>query len=116
MIEEALYDHLKANVPSVSGRVYPMIMPQDCDKPAMVYTVVMDMDDQTDVGCVMANNTRFQIDVYAENYLQAKQIKNEVKSALYAFEYYPSELNTMDWFEGEFELFRQIIEFTLRSK
>lgn len=116
MIEEELVAHLKSNVPLVSNRVYPLIMPQDCDKPALVYTVINDGDNKGLEGCISSYDTRFQIDVYAEGYLEAKNIKNEVKSALYAFSSYPEGLNSRDGFEGGTDLFRQIIDFTLRSK
>ncbi len=116
MIEQELFTHLKNNVPLVSERIYPLIMPQDCTKPALVYTVVNDGDNKGLEGCISSYDTRFQVDVYATSYLAAKNIKNEVKSALYAFSSYPEGLNSRDGFEEDTELFRQIIDFTLRSK
>ena len=116
MIEADLFNHLQSKVLSVSGRVYPLVMPQDCPKPALVYTVVNDMDNRGVEGCVSSYNTRFQVDVYATSYLEAKTIKNEVKGALYLFSHYPEVLNSRDGFEEDQELFRQIIDFTLRSK
>jgi len=116
MIEAALFSHLESSVVSVDGRVYPLVMPQDCEKPALVYTVVNDADNRGVEGCVGSYDTRFQVDVYARSYFEAKNIKNEVKSALYAFVHYPEVLNSRDGFEEEEELFRQIIDFTLRSK
>ncbi len=116
MIEEELFTHLKDNVPLVDERVYPLIMPQDCTKPALVYAVVNDGDNHCAEGDVSSYDTRFQVDVYALSYMEAKNIKNEVKSALYAFTSYPEALNSRDGFEEDTELFRQIIDFTLRSK
>ena len=116
MIESALFFYLQAKVPSVGGRVYPLVMPQDCKKPALVYTVVNDSDNRGLDGCVGSCNTRFQVDVYAKSYLQAKDIKNEVKNALYLFDHYPEVLNSRDGYEEDRELFRQIIDFTLRNK
>ncbi len=116
MIEEELFAHLKTNVTSVDERIYPLIMPQNCTKPALVYTVIFDGDEQTINGCVVCNNIRFQVDVYSESYAEAKTIKEEVKAALYTFDAYPIDLYTMDGFEEEEELFRQIIDFRLRSE
>lgn len=116
MIEELLFAHLVANVPLVDGRVYPLIMPQDCEKPALVYTVINDGDNKGLEGCVSSYDTRFQVDVYTTSYMEAKDIKNEVKSALYSFSSYPEGLNSRDGFEYGTELFRQIIDFTLRNK
>ncbi len=116
MIEEELFAYLKDNVLLVSGRVYPLVMPQDCKKPALVYTVVNDGDNRGLEGCISSYDTRFQVDVYATSYFEAKYIKNEVKSALYDFSSYPEILNSRDGFEDGTDLFRQIIDFTLRSK
>lgn len=115
MIEAELFEHLRTTVASVCGRVYPQIMPQDCSKPALVYTVVFDGDVQSVNGCVVSNNTRLQVDVYSDAYLESKTVKDEVKSSLYDFKFYPVDLFTVDIFEEETELFRQKIEFEIRN-
>lgn len=114
MIEEQLFNHLKVNVASVSERIYPLIMPQNCVKPALVYTVVHDGDMQTISGCVISQDVRFQIDIYGNSYAEVKGILTEVKSALYTFDAYPIGLNSRDGFDSSEELFRQIIDFKLR--
>ena len=114
MIEAELYTHLSTNVTSVSGRVYPQIMSQGCAKPALVYTIINDRDECGASGCVAASVARIQIDVYATDDLLARQIRDEVKSALYSFAYHPIDLNTMDGFVEETELSRQIIDFKIR--
>jgi len=116
MMEETLVTHLKANVSLVSDRVYPLIMPQDCIKPALVYTVVNDKDNQTMSGCVTSSDIRFQVDVYGASYAEMKSVLEEVKAALYSLDTYPMGLNSRDDFEEEYALHRQIIDFTLRSK
>lgn len=115
MIETELYSHLKTNLPSLSERIYPLIMPQGCVKPALVYTVVNSNDNQVADGSVPSESTRIQIDVYATTYIEAKNIKNEVKAALYLFRPIPQELNSRDALEEEVGLFRQIIDFKIRK-
>ena len=115
-MEEILFAHLKDNVSLVEERVYPLIMPQNCTKPALVYTVVNDMDNQSLGSCVISNEVRFQLDIYGASYSQVKAVTEEVKTALYSLESYPMGLNSRDGFEEEQELYRQIIDFTLRSK
>ena len=115
MIEADLYTHLKNNVASVSGRVFPLIMPQNTTKPALVYTVVNDRDDQSVSGCVASQSVRFQIDVYANSYSESKTVLTAVKASLYTFSSYPMNLNSRDGFEEEEGFFRQIIDFTIRS-
>lgn len=115
MIEQELYTHLKDNVASVSGRVYPMKMPQGATKPALVYTVIIDTDNQCLGGDVGSSDIRFQVDVYAESYAAAKTIKEEVKAVLYTFSHPVSGMTTQDGFVEGTELFRQIIDFSIRS-
>lgn len=114
MIEE-LYKYLRINVASVSGRVYPMIMPQDCVKPAIVYSVVNNGDQQNLNDRETYQEIRFQIDIYANSYMEAQTISTEVKSDLYDYEHFPYGLNSRDGFDSDTELFRQIIEFKIRN-
>ncbi|MFT7880711.1 MAG: DUF3168 domain-containing protein [Sulfurimonas sp.] len=114
MIEEELFIHLKGSVPSVNERVYPLIMPQDCEKPALVYANINSRDNQGLEGCVLSISSRIQVDVYATGYSEMKAISQEVKAALYSFGVYPNELNSHDGFEEGQELFRQIIDFYIR--
>ncbi|MDD5359490.1 MAG: DUF3168 domain-containing protein [Sulfurovaceae bacterium] len=116
MIEIELINHLKLQLPILAERIYPQLMPQGCVKPALVYTIVNSSDNQGLEGCVSSENTRVQIDVYANNYLEAKTIKNEVKAALYSFSSIPYAMNSRDGaYEEETGLFRQIIDFKIRK-
>ena len=114
MIETELYQHLDSNVSSVNGRISPLIMPQNTDKPALVYTVISDSDEHSLEGGSCAGVIRVQIDVYAKTYAEAKTVKDEVKAALYSFSYLPYDLITLDGFEDGQELSRQIIDFKIR--
>ncbi|UFH59835.1 hypothetical protein [Sulfurovum mangrovi] len=115
MIEAELFAHLKDNVLSVSERVYPLILPKGCKKPALVYSIVIDNDKRSMSEGGTFNVTRAQIDVYADTHEESVQIKNEVKAALYSFEHHVFNVNTTSMFEEEFELFRQLIDFNIRS-
>jgi hypothetical protein len=113
MIESELYTHLKDSVTSVSARIYPLLMPQNCVKPAIVYGVVYDGDIQT-LGCTVGRNIRFQIDLYGESYQQVKTIKEEIKQALYSFRSKPLDLSTMDGYEEGTKLHRQRFDFKFK--
>jgi len=115
MIEE-LYDKLLWEVKSVDDRVFPLVMPQGCDKPALVYTIVSDVDHQTSTGCVEFSSMRVQVDVYATTYFEAREIRDEVREAMYNFSLYPENFNSVDSYENDTGLFRQKIDFTLRRK
>jgi len=114
MIEQELFAHLEANV-SVNGRIYPALMPQDCAMPALVYLVVTENDEQLLFGDVSHIRYLVQIDVYAKSYGAGKQLKNEVKNALYSFKYYPIGLNVSESYEQETRLFRQMITMTIQE-
>lgn len=116
MIEEDLVSHLSTEVATLIGeRVYPLVMPQDCVKPALVYTVVNDLDNQGINGGSTGFSMRIQIDCYAESYTKAKELKNAVKIALYSFEHYPHDLNNRDIYEETTKLHRQLIDFKLKG-
>jgi len=113
MIEQELYTHLKENVTSVNTRIYPQIMPEDCTKPAIVYSVSFDGDIQT-LGCVVGKNIRFQIDLYSESYSEVKTIKEEIKSSLYSFKHKPLNLFVTDLYEADTKLYRQRLDFKFK--
>ena len=112
MIEADLYQHLKNNTPSISGRIYPKYMPDDCEKPAVVYGVVSDGDIET-LGCVVGSSVRFQLDIYAQRYADVKAIKQEIKTALYSFAYKPQDMFSQDSYEDETNLYREMIDFKI---
>jgi len=111
MIEQALYEHLKANVPLVTGRVFANVMHQNTDKPAMVYTVVSERDITSLGGDCNDVNIEWQVHVYAEEYLENKLVKNEVKAALKTFEPWVRDIVVSDGFDEQSELYVQVITF-----
>ena len=115
MIEALLFSHLSTEVVLVNERVYPLLMPQDCEKPALVYTIVNDSDSQGVNGGLTGFNIRVQIDCYANSYIKAKELKNAVKVALYDFLHYPHGLNSRDIYEESTKLHRQLIDFNLKG-
>jgi hypothetical protein len=113
MIEQELVAHIKDNVPSLSGRFFAKMMPQNSLKPAVVYSVINDSDIET-LGCVIGSDVRFQLDIYAESYAEVKLIKEEVKQALYSFKYKPFNLSSMDDYEDETKLYREMLDFKIK--
>lgn len=112
MIEADLYSHLLTEVPLVNERVYPLVMPQDCKKPALVYSVPAETDKQSlNSSSAYDVRHRFQIDVYGESYLEVKTIKEQVKAALYSFSSYPHNLSVFEGHEPKTKLFRQTLDF-----
>ena len=108
-----LIQHLKD---TLSLQIYPMIMPSDCAKPACVYTIINNRDNQGISGCVSSETIAIQFDIYSKSYKEAEILLDEVKTALYSFKNYPIGINSRDNFETETELFRKIITFSMRDK
>ncbi|PHR57285.1 MAG: hypothetical protein COA44_06185 [Arcobacter sp.] len=115
MIEQELFSHLLTKVTLVNERVYPSLMPQDCLKPALVYSITNDADTQGFNGGLTGFKVRVQIDCYSTSYAEVKELKNAVKAALYSFIYYPHGLNTRDNYEEDVQLHRQLIDFSLKG-
>ncbi len=116
-MEQSLYSLLSSTVLSVDGRVYPLIMPQNCPKPALVYHVINKRDESSMSGwCDQEDSStkyRVQIDVYSEHYSKQKAIAQEVKTALKSFKFGVKEITSRDLFEADTELYRELIEFKI---
>lgn len=115
MIEQELYAHLNA-ANLASGKIYPLKMPGNTVKPAIVYTTVNKRDIQYLGGQKFREEIRLQIDCYAETYAAVKQLEEETKAVLYLFEYPPYELRSIDGYEDQTKLYRQILDFKIQGK
>ena len=111
-----LIDHLKTEVTAVSERVYPLVMPQDTIKPAIVITVISDIDLQSlNNSLPYGSEIRLQVDCYAKKYKDIEALSGAVKTAMYSFDYYPHGFNSRDSYEKDTELHRQLIEFYFKG-
>ena len=115
MIEQDVHFHLKNEVSGVSGRVYPLRLPQKCVKPAIVYFVVSNVENANMSGWCDSSNpkSRMQISIFAEHYSEQKEIEIEVKEALRAFKNKVKEITNRDLFEEQTELYHGLIEFKI---
>lgn len=85
-IEEGLYAKLASDVALVSGRVYPLRLPQTVVLPALVYQRISTARTQThDQSSSGLAQPRFQLTVYAETFNSAKSATNQVRSVLAGF-------------------------------
>lgn len=111
-----LISQLSVEVEGVSGRVYALVMPQDTQTPALVITVITDIDMQSiNNPLPWSSELKLQVDCYADSYKEAKEILSAVKTALYDFEYYPYGLTARDIYEKDTQLHRQLIEFYFKG-
>ena len=108
MIEKDLYLALK----EVCDRVYPLKLPQNALYPAITYMVVNDGQNQTTNGKITSRDVRFQVDIWCETYEEAKSLKDSVVAKI--TELYASSIYAQDFYEDEVELYRELIDFTIK--
>lgn len=78
MIEESLNQWLQANIALAGTRVYPRSLPQNPTLPALTYLGVSGIPWHTHQGTSGIETARFQISCWAERYLAAKQLADQV--------------------------------------
>jgi len=86
MIEAALYDHLRTDpaiAARVGDRIYPAPLPQDVTLPAVTYSRDGAIDTETlDDGQTAFTGAEIQVDAWADDYQQARQLAAEIHAAL----------------------------------
>ena len=98
------------------GRVYPDVAPQGPAMPYAVYRVVYDGDNQTVNGGAYARNTRFQIDVFATSYDEADASAEELRTALYAADFYPHGYSVINEYDDSLNVYRRIVDITIQGE
>ena len=79
MIEQTIFETLKG---LANDRVYPLLMPQNPTLPAVVYTRVGNTPQYTLDCPATLDQHLFQFDAYAETYLEAVTLADQVRTAL----------------------------------
>ncbi|NOX15962.1 MAG: DUF3168 domain-containing protein [Epsilonproteobacteria bacterium] len=108
MIEKDLYIALK----TVCDRVYPIKMPEDAIYPTITYMVIYDGQDQATNGNLMSRSVRFQVDVWASSYSEAKTLKDAIVNEVIGLK--GGSISAQDLYEDQLELFRELIDFKIK--
>lgn len=86
MIGSSLFSVLSADAGVTAladTRIYPVVMPQGGKLPALVYTVVDDVPENSLAGWTSGlSNARVQIDCYAKGYIAAQTLADAVVGTL----------------------------------
>jgi hypothetical protein len=118
MIGVQLYALLSANAgvaALVGDRIFPQVMPQGGQLPALVYAVVDDVPENTLTGYTL-RGARVQIDCYGKAYIAAQGTADAVVSALAEI---VTEglaavlLSRRDGYEDETTLHKVMLDFSL---
>ena len=122
MIEQSLYTALSTFSPLIAlvgSKVYPLAAEQETSRPYVIYQKVSNPNEETHDGGV-TYETRFQLDVWADTYVSAKQTAGQVKAAMSAWkipgELVPKLVDDQDDYEQETGLFRVILDYIVWNK
>ena len=93
--------------------VYPITLPMSTSMPAITYMLVHEGIDQCHGYDVVGKTRRYQVDVWAESYAEAKSIAQSVVESL--IEYRCFDVSVMDSFEDDTGVYRQIIDIKTKE-
>ncbi len=113
-LEVLLYEHLKNDIDLkklIDTRIYPMNLKQDCLFPALRFFIIYEDTKQDLQGDIYTNTLHFQIDIFSRTYLEARELKELLKSAVYNFKFQSFEFNSKDMYENDTKLFRIVCSF-----
>jgi hypothetical protein len=85
MIEAGLFNRIKTQVTAVGNRVYPKVLPQNVQTPAITYELITDPRGNTHQGPDGTVEALYQVTVWAKSYMEAKTISLSIKNALQGF-------------------------------
>jgi len=109
MIEATVYSQLtKTNLP-----VYPIKISEDVSLPAITYFVVAGSKKQNLNTGIFGEVKRFQVDVWADSYKDAKEIGEQVVSLMQEIE--AQEITMQDLYEDDTKTYRNLIEFYIKE-
>lgn len=116
MIEQSIYEALRDHAglsALISGRAYPQIMPQGGTFPAVTFSRISASPVNSLSGFSGLDNGRFQVDVWGETYLGAKQVAGQVKAAMESAATFKAvRAGERDLYESNGELHRIILDFS----
>jgi hypothetical protein len=82
MFVEDLFSFLSDQATDAASRIYPNELPQGVTLPAVKYFQVSDPAEHTHDGRSKLRHPRFQLDCYADTYLEAHRLSDQVIIAL----------------------------------
>ena len=110
MIQQDLFTAL-AGV--AGGRVFPNVVPNNVQKPYVVYARVSSAPENTLADGALIENTRLQVDCFDTTYAAALALAEAVKTAITSSPITHVLLLEQDQFEPEALLHRVILDFSI---
>lgn len=109
LLEKKIFDALRTpTLDEVGSRIYPDVLPQQCEMPAIAYFVVSDVPESSLNGALERAllSARVQIDVYATTRESASTISLKVRNIIHNLKGPSPEL--AGWFESSRNLFDDV--------
>jgi hypothetical protein len=108
-IEEQLKTLLN---PLVSNQVFPMIAPDSTLGSYITYQNIINSPENTLADGISINNTRMQIDCWADDYATVKALASDIADALSAASFTNIQKSTRDGYEPVVKKFRVILDYS----
>jgi hypothetical protein len=108
-IEEQLKSTLNG---LVSNKVFPMIAPDSTTGSYITYQNIINSPENTLADGISINNTRMQIDCWADDYSTVKALADSVATALAAASFTNIPKSTRDGYEPVVKKFRVILDYS----
>lgn len=101
----------------VGGRVCPQAFPNKPEAPYITYFRPANTEENTlakNGGTGNMENTRLQVDVWSERYLEAQDLAEQVRVAMKGWNVSNIKTLEFDAYDEEAELHRVVLEFSVR--
>lgn len=114
MIEEALTAYLQADSgldTVISGRVYPLKLPQNGTLPAVTYYKVGGSRNMGLAGAFGSAQSRFRLDGWADSYSTVKALEVALMAAMDDFTGASAAMPPIDFYEDDTGIYRISIDY-----
>jgi hypothetical protein len=107
---------VNALAPLVSGRMHPVVIPQDCKLPAIRYATVSAAPDQSLCGSSGLMRNSVQVDVYSLSYAEVRSLRESVVSAMQSFSLTNLLTLEQEAYEPDAKAYRRILQFSISEQ
>lgn len=109
-IEESLKSTLNS---LVSNQVYPILAPQGVTGSYITYHNIINSPENTLSDGISINNTRMQLDCWADDYSTVKALANAVATTMEAASFTNIQRSSQDGYESVVKKYRVILEYSI---
>lgn len=111
-IEADLFTLLSSGT-DAGSRVYPLVAPDSPVKPYLVYQRIFGNSENLMRGQAGIINTRFQIDCYADTFLAARVLFNQVDTKFSGWAIQNVSISNLDLYEQDVKLYRVTADYSV---